>query len=350
MHEEIRQLLAKGKLQQAIDRLLALPEKPSLVYEIAGQHARLVREDAYLTTDERIKHQNLISRSLNQLLDNWGQADQPKALRMQASIQLDPDDELRVEQQIVSAPQTQARFSDPQLGVEVYRPVAAGWNPPRYLDFAAYVDWLGLAGDPAELAQAMQVLPFGEMIVKGSTLVIQYGRPMQVEIQEDSSTVLVDSYLQRLVQLIVESGGEQPEQAEIDDVRYQLMVGEGNLTHIKCNTAFSLNVLHKEHNRNFPRKPNLGNVFTSLMRFQNDDIDRLQATDKELIWVSKDKLLNVLLDGQPSDCSIYRANKLIDAGERLFLVGVQWTPEGGSGIEVWEELRTMFDSFGLLNA
>jgi hypothetical protein len=188
------------------------------------------------------------------------------------------------------------------------------------------------------------------MIVNGDTLIIQYGDSMLAEVQSSSSTVLIDSYLERLITMIVGQGGDHPEQQEIDEVRYQLMVGEGELTQVKCSTAFSLNVLHKAHNRNFPRTANLGNVFTSLMRFQNDDIDRLEASDRELIWVSKMKLLDIKLDGKPSDCTIYRANKLIDADDRLFLVGVQWTPEGGSGIEVWEELRTMFDSFGLLNA
>lgn len=349
MHEDIRQLVGQGKLRQAVDALLALPDRPSIVYEIAGQHARLLRDDAYLTTDERIKQQNLLSRSILQLLEHWRQADQPRQLRMQASIHLDQDQELRVDQQIVTAPRTQARFTDQHLGVEVYRPIATGWNPPKYLDFAAYAEWLGLPGDPAALAAAVKVMPFGEMIVNGDTLAIQYGPSLLVQIQDNSSTALIDTYLDRLVKMIVAQGGETPAPAEIADARYQLMVGEGELTQIKCSTAFSLNVLHKAHNRNFPRTANLGNVFTSLMRFQNDDIDRLEASDKELIWVSKNKLLDVLLDGRPSDCTIYRASKLIDAGDRLFLVGVQWTPESSSGIEVWEELRTMFDSFGLLN-
>jgi len=59
-------------------------------------------------------------------------------------------------------------------------------------------------------------------------------------------------------------------------------------------------------------------------------------------------MLNVKVNNVKGNFSIYRSYKLIETKEKLILLQIQWSPESDSAIEIWNELRSMLDSFAIV--
>lgn len=154
--------------------------------------------------------------------------------------------------------------------------------------------------------------------------------------------------LKRLGNYLKDKGNELPTEEDKQDLRQKLFLGNLGIDKLNFSISLTIQIMLKSLSIDSMAKPNLPNLLKALIASTQEPIDQLSTFNDSIIWITRTKMLNVKVNNVKGNFSIYRSYKLIETKEKLILLQIQWSPESDSAIEIWNELRSMLDSFAVV--
>lgn len=243
-------------------------------------------------------------------------------------------------------------FTDSRLGFKMYYPNQENWQKPQYLEYKNFIIKLGLISNDTQGDEFINTIksnhPYGNMVVKSDNIIFQYGEDLEIEFLTDSTTQEIEDYLKRLGNYLKDKGNELPTEEDKQDLRQKLFLGNLGIDKLNFSISLTIQIMLKSLSIDSMAKPNLPNLLKALIASTQEPIDQLSTFNDSIIWITRTKMLNVKVNNVKGNFSIYRSYKLIETKEKLILLQIQWSPESDSAIEIWNELRSMLDSFAVV--
>jgi hypothetical protein len=243
---------------------------------------------------------------------------------------------------------TEGAFSDSHLGIKFTMPKMEGWGKPEYLTYEALMKVFGIfkGNEFEEMKKTSGFVPFTEMFANSTTVLSQYGKPMVVELTDFSSNNASEYAIKNYAGLLQRALTE----VEMKQIRHSIVKGEANLDKLTFINGFLIQVLEKNDKYNEVATPYLPNLHAYLLANTQEHLTELIAGPDSISIVSKNELKNVKVENVEQEIIIYRMNRYLESSSKLYQVQVQWSPQSNSAIQVWDELKRMFESFQVLKS
>ena len=241
-------------------------------------------------------------------------------------------------------------YIDSQQGLAFWTPKSEGWSEPEVLSKGDLLVRMGLLpnlDDWDEVKKPSYAVPLGAMLMEASNIILEHGKPLACELTDESSTSVADSVMEKLLSIAKEQG-EEMDQEQITELRKQLVRGGVDVESLNISNCFVATVFDKALAQTSPVAANLGNVFLAHMMTTREAVERLVADSDSVMWGSHQTFTNIRVAGQLRELTVYRANLLVDGEDKCFGLSITFSPQTGSPMSVWEELRKMLDSFRVI--
>lgn len=250
------------------------------------------------------------------------------------------------EQFELSQNEDKANFRDSLLGYSFYLPKKDGWSKPQEITYFDYLKKIMLGNEiDEEKVKANYCLnnPFGTLQYNSKIVEIQYGKDLQIELDDQTTTDSVESYIKKFVNAKLAEGQMIPED-QIIELRQQLNQTD-KISKLGFAVKMDVMVMQKSDYQEPQDKLNLSNLFTFLASNSREPLDSLRANEDSILWTASTKLNNVLIDGKRySSMHIYRMYQLLENQKYIFLCIAQWSPQSDSALTTWDMLKKMFES------
>ena len=241
----------------------------------------------------------------------------------------------------------QNKYTSSLLGYEFQLPLGNGWHEPTSLNYVEYIKDLMMVEIEDEAAFKAQVRNngiLGSSFINSNILKISHGDTVVIELDEESTTQDVEDRL-RLMASQAEAAGEPMTDEEINEMRKMANQTE-ELTQIAFNSKMEVMTFAKADQDPNLSKITLPKFFQTFMALGSEPIETLVANDDYILWTTNNKLQNVVVQGKRhASFSITRWYQLHNGQKHVYMSSMQWSPEFDPTMNVWERLKTSFESF-----
>ena len=351
--QEIKKLISKGKTDKAFDILLENSEDNNLIVQ-SGRLESI--EKLFLSRlidfEKYTMEKNMINTALLNFLDNKKEESEElvKAIEIKPSLDITPSKEMEVSIQISDSQEFNKNTEFKEFGFSLFIPPAKEWSEPKIYDFFEYIGKQVFASpeDQENAKLGMQVVPFGEMHAQSKHVHIQNGKEMEIEFLNDSTSELIEKYIKKYNALLMDLHQITLNEEQENEVRRRMFLGDLKTNKIPFANSIIVSVMEKKYAEHDYITPNFINLFRTETKNLHESINKMETTDNSIIWISKTKLMNIGINDVVQDIITYRAKKIIETKDHFFGVGIQWSPETDASIEIWSDLKKMFDSFRII--
>lgn len=241
-------------------------------------------------------------------------------------------------------------FVDSQNGFMFRRPISPLWSEPQYLTSGELLLKMGvlenLEGWNAA-KEAAAIIPMGRMISEAKYVLFQHGDSLKVELTDETSNKVVDSVVERTINLI-EQEGEEVDLEFVRDLRKQIILANNPPEKYKFGNTFSVSIFDKALAQNSPVEVSLGNFFLFLVKQTGQTVDGLAANERSILWGASQTLTSVLVNAKLGELTTYYLNNLVEHGSRFYQLSISFSPQTEGSIVVWEQLREVLNSFRII--
>ncbi len=357
INQELLQLLAKGKTKIVLARLLEVEPVAGEIILLSG---RLKTSwDLYakggISYDKYQEEQNQINFILLNFLEDNEIVPQDNAV-IKPSVEIDAGREPVIDY-VISTPSTKVgaiventhkfKFNCKEVSAWTVQ------NNLRLHEHLAQVG-LGVGGsdgfDYREWENTLSLTQFGRMQCHADILLLQQGDDHELDIDYLFSTEAVEDAIRRIQKLANElEDVSELEEGWAEGIRAKFKqefhdnVKDGK---VRFKNYFMVATYNKLYEEGAVIQPDIHKFFQRLIKDYQPQIEKIESTQDSIVFVSKENLY--LQDtGDVRPFTIYRIAKLLEKDENLYLVEIQWSPNFGSSVDTWKELKYMFDSFTL---
>lgn len=238
-------------------------------------------------------------------------------------------------------------YVDSQYGFMLPRPKLPQWSKPQYLDTgevlvkAGYLPNLDTWDEAKENAA---LIPLGRMFIEAKHLLFEYGRPIEIQLTDDTSNKVLETIITSL-RTRLEKDGEPADEEFIKDFRKQVLRANNAPEKSNFQNHIAISILDKALAQDSPLEANLGNVFLLAVKQTGEALENLAANDQSILWGTSQTLTNVIVNGEPRELTSYRMSQLVEGPDRFYQVSICYSPQSETSLIIWEELREMFNSF-----
>ncbi|GAA4279078.1 hypothetical protein [Aquimarina mytili] len=348
----IKRFIAEGKTQKAIEFLLSENGNNKDIIILSGRYESindLFRKNAVDISYKSIEEVKINNELLN-LIEDLEIDTVKNSKEIIPSFKFIDNTEIRMDYQLIDKKEHEINYVDEAIGYGLSIPNKKLWTDPQYLNYFEYLSKLGLKGMEEELKMGLAIIPFGNMLQNSKHIIFQYGRELDIKYTDTSSTELIDKIIKLANKASLEENQQELDEQTIAEFRVGMFKGDLNMDGSVFSNAITIAVYEKKYAQSSSLPINLPNFFKAMIGHNlNESIDKLEAFSDSIMWVTKNKLLNLEIDNKRSNLSIFRANKLVENDEQIFAISVQYAPETDTTIEIWSELKDVFDSFSILS-
>lgn len=240
-------------------------------------------------------------------------------------------------------------FVDSERGFQFKLPATVGWSQPERLPIGDFLVRVGLLKDNdgfSELYQAMALLPMGRMLAESSCLVVGRGDAIEAVFTEESTNLVIETYLDR-VSSLRQQEGEDLSEDEKREMRQNILRRQMPVDSINVWNRFVITTMEKKYALESPVKPTLANLFLQLSR-NLGPLDQLVSTDKQILYGSTVTLRNILINNERRELTANTIFHLTESKNYFYLVEIYYSPQTQDSLRVWEELQNMAHSFRMI--
>lgn len=244
----------------------------------------------------------------------------------------------------------ESNYIDSQRGFTLKRPTLPGWSAPEQLDMGGYALKVGLIENIEkwnENKEAAAVVPMGRMLVEAGVVLFEYGKPIELELTDDTSNVVVDTVINRLIDYSKKEG-VQPTDKQIRDFRKGMIRGGMKFERLMVHNSFAVIIFEKELAQNSPIVLNLANLFLKLTSQVIPSLNNLASNEDSIMFGYGQTLTKVLVNKTLREVTTYSVSRLLQSEKRMFQLAINWSPQTEADISVWEELKGMLGSFRVI--
>ena len=249
--------------------------------------------------------------------------------------------------QTATLQEDQNKYTNSLLAYEFQLPLGTGWHEPLSLNYVEYIKDLMMVQIDDEVAFNNKVRNnslLGSSFVNSNILKISHGDTVVIELDEESTTADVEDRLKLIVAQAQEIG--EPMSAE-DIVELRKLANQTEtLTQIAFNSKMEVMTFAKTDQDPTMSKITLPKFFQTFMMMGSEPIETLIANEDYILWTTSNKLQNVIVQGKRyASFSISRWYQLHNGKKHVYMSSMQWSPEFDPTMNVWERLKTSFESF-----
>lgn len=241
-------------------------------------------------------------------------------------------------------------FIDSLLGFSIKKPSGNGWKNPNKVSLHEYAAKTGIINEGSSAEEFYDFIrmsgSLSELIINQEIILFEHGETIKFVFTDNSST---DSAEESVRQFIKKMEKDKIEINDQDIIDYRRTINETkNINNINFSNSLSVSVFNKELGHNSPIEPNISNFFRQIYLGSKEPLEQLIADHESITWITKNKLLSVKVNDVEQNVSIYRTYRVISDVDKVFLLQIQWTPISNSSVEIWEQMKDMFESFKIL--
>lgn len=240
-------------------------------------------------------------------------------------------------------------FTDTMLQLSFKKPEGKGWRDPHFIKYAEYVreTYFSVLEDDKLEALITANSPYGKLFFNAKIINVVFGNTEIIEMDENTSTDIIEAYLENMVEKFKKEGTEVKEE-EIKEARIKLNQTD-NISKIGFAVDFKIFIMDK-NDMDIPlMNSSLPNLFLNFGMFNKEPIDSLNTEENSILWTTTNKLRDVSVNGQPyKNFSIYRLYRLLKNEDYIYFCSAQWSPQIEGAHFAWESLKNSFESFKIL--
>ncbi len=241
-------------------------------------------------------------------------------------------------------------YTDNSLGIAFELPEQNSLQKALHLSYRDYLSHIGFAVSDEEWAQQelqSDVVPIQKMISKSDLLYFRHDSSIIVDLTDETTTPMIELLLQDLV-ASQKNQGEVLSEADLKKMRSQMALGESGPQKFLFENSFGVQIMDKSLLGDAGKIITLAQVFTSIQAVLKETIEELKANDQMILWVSTFRANGVLINDAKSDITIYRMNALFERQGKYYQMQIQWSPETKAPLKLWEQMKSMFETFRLV--
>lgn len=249
--------------------------------------------------------------------------------------------------QLHSSQEEVAKFDPRQYYIDSARkysfklPTDTGWSQPAMtsgLTDSMVSKGVVLNENMREMLQAnLSINPLGPMLHAVEMLRMFWGKPISVEITDKTSNELLDTIVER----VSKAEGVERSSEEVAALRRRAIGFE----RLNFANEFTLSIFNKSRMGSLPIRLSLPGFFVGFSTGIGFVANKLVANERSILAGVSVQLQRAKINGRPSDFRVDRSELFAEGETNFYLVEIAFSPQTGVSIEIWEQLRTMMNSF-----
>ncbi|HEY1288405.1 MAG TPA: hypothetical protein VGF58_08770 [Burkholderiales bacterium] len=272
---------------------------------------------------------------------------EPSRERLQVKV-----GEVAVAVQPVSAPPvpTPQTYQDSERGFRFDLPSQAGWSKPALVPITEHLARVLLLPKEINLEQFGQKLqetlrlhPLGDMISQSKVLALWHGDEIRIE---TTPTTTVPG-LEKFVNDAAELAKKQGEEFDSAQVR-KAIISQKYPQAFGLQNVFAVTIFQKRLAANPILEPTLPNLFAITQQYAGGPIEKLAANDTSILTGRRMQLIDVLVNGEKREITVYGLSHLTENADFFFEVGINYCPQGKQSPDLWTEMQRMIGSFRVM--
>jgi len=214
------------------------------------------------------------------------------------------------------------------------------WNPYREALACVFND---ISVKPYDdmmmcLNKTMLTSSFGMMLQMSSSTIFEYGEPINIQISPEFRTPLT---------------GILPAQSQKvpDSLRDTLLIQDvkaPKYVDLSFVNYLNITVLDKSKVPLDEEKMSLANYFLKNMINLSSNAEKIIANENMMLFTSSLDFENARFGDLTRDFRIHRWVRMIEEPTMLFIIEMTYCPDTDENMEIWNDQKRMFESFGLL--
>ncbi|MEP2937119.1 MAG: hypothetical protein ABJM06_01910 [Gilvibacter sp.] len=249
------------------------------------------------------------------------------------------------------APQTTSdknSYSNSLLKYSINLPSGNDWSEPKEIGYFEFYNSILVQSElkKKEFKQNLRINnPYGKMLINANILQVCDGEPALIGFDQESSTGAVEHQIKEWLAVLKDENMELPSDEAIQERRNRLLQMEGDGV-IAFGAKLNVMTYHKKDIDFDYMSKGLTNLFLTMAMSTAEPIDSLMANDDTILWVTRTKLINALVNEERhSSFYIYRLYQLLDGNGLIYMNTAQWSPQLESSVATWDSLKNSFESF-----
>ncbi|EPR67262.1 hypothetical protein [Cyclobacterium qasimii] len=242
------------------------------------------------------------------------------------------------------------KYTNSLLGYSFDNLDGNGWGKPQEITYKEYVKQIYLLDEiNDEYFQSLVSAsnPFGSLLFQANILKVQHETSIEIKMDELTSSESIEHTISKIIEL-KSLEGIQLNDEEVIGLRKQLNQTD-QINAIGFEVSFTVMTFNKKDLDNNAVPLGLPNLFMTLSIGSKEPIESLTSTKDMILWTTKNKLKNVIIDGERiNSFSIHRLYQLVQNEDCIYLCQAQWTPNLESAVFSWDELQKAFESFKIV--
>lgn len=261
-------------------------------------------------------------------------------------------EQLRVSSEQASGFDPKQNYIDSAKGFSFKLPTTQGWSKPSHFSgIKAFFEGKGLTLGPEyqeHLIQAMSDNPVGPMFSNVEGLRITSGESIVVEITDETSNELLNSFIEsdkKRAQL----AGTPYSEDDLSKMRREFLRSEMlGIKDFKFSNEFIISVYDKTKLGGVPFKLSLPNFFIILSSSVGLNFEALEAKEQSILGGMSVSFQRVKINGMEKDLTVNRWFLITESDKMFYVAEIAYSPETKGSMQVWEDLTKMMKSFRVI--
>jgi hypothetical protein len=236
-------------------------------------------------------------------------------------------------------------YIDSARGFSFKTPDPGTWSKPQiYRGLEETMKARGVTLDP-NLAEAMRLTaganPLYGLMSTAEMLMVQAGTPMKIEFTDETTTEQLDTLLARMKKSFEQQGLPWDPKEGKGILRHSLFVNS-----LEFPNAFAVTVFEKNKFIETGNRPTLPNFFAAFaQQLSGGALDKLAAEENSILAATALTIKRARINGREADAQLDRWILFTHNQNNFFLAEITYSPQSNAPMRVWEELRTLIESF-----
>ncbi|MBL4755331.1 MAG: hypothetical protein JKY52_17265 [Flavobacteriales bacterium] len=179
---------------------------------------------------------------------------------------------------------------------------------------------------------------FGMMLQMSTSTIFEYGEPIIIQISPEFRTPLMS--------LLPPQSTDEPD--SLGDSKDTLKAEAPNYVDLSFVNYFNITVLDKSKAPLDEETMSLANYFLKNTINLSSNAEKIIANEKMMLFTSSLDFQKARFAGETKDFRIHRWVRMIEESNKLYIIEMTYCPDTDEDLEIWNDQKRMFESFGLL--
>lgn len=238
---------------------------------------------------------------------------------------------------------SQEYYKDSKSGFTFKLPKGKNWSKPEhisgYFNMLEAKNVIFAPGMREQIEMNMMIDPLWPMTEHAETIRITSGDIYEIEITDETTNDIIKAVLNTVSERFEE---DELSKEELFRLKRELIGFE----RLNFSNELTITIYNKKNLRYF--KPSLPGLFNKFLSTAGLSIDQLVTNEEGMLAGLSSTLERVKVNDQIKDWTFNRWFLLTENQNAFFLVEIAYSPQSSKSIQIWEELRSLMDSFHVI--